>query len=122
MKRRQVLRSEAVLRVDFLKLMKPPLFMGAALLIAASQARVATAGQGDTAYKQSPKPIQVEVVRYDWFDSKRDRKVPVKIYFPKSGNGPFPVILFSHGLGGSRENYEYLGGQAMATFRFTCSI
>jgi dienelactone hydrolase len=33
----------------------------------------------------------------------------VKIYYPKTGDGPFPVIVFSHGLGGSREGYEYLG-------------
>lgn len=51
----------------------------------------------------------VEVVRYDWHDPKRGRKVPAKIYFPDTGNGPFPVIGFSHGLGGSREGYEYLG-------------
>ena len=37
------------------------------------------------------------------------REVPVKLYFPKSGDGPFPVIVFSHGLGGSRDGYEYLG-------------
>ena len=35
--------------------------------------------------------------------------MPVKLYFPKTGNGPFPVIIFSHGLGGSRDGYEYLG-------------
>lgn len=52
---------------------------------------------------------EVEVVRHDWTDLKRDRKVPVKIYFPRSGDGPFPVVIFSHGLGGSREGYEYLG-------------
>src|SRR5882672_6583070 len=51
----------------------------------------------------------VEIARYTWHDAKRDRDVPAKIYFPKSGNGPFPVIIFSHGLGGSREGYEYLG-------------
>ena len=60
-------------------------------------------------YKPSAGPYTVEIVRYDWFDQKRERKVPVKIYFPDSGNGPFPVIVFSHGLGGSREGYEYLG-------------
>jgi predicted dienelactone hydrolase len=37
--------------------------------------------------------------------------VPVKIYYPKDGEGPFPIIIFSHGLGGSREGYEYLGKQ-----------
>jgi len=51
----------------------------------------------------------VEIVRYDWHDTRRNRTVPVKIYFPKAGNGPFPVIIFSHGLGGTREGYEYLG-------------
>lgn len=51
----------------------------------------------------------VEIHRAVWHDEKRDRDVPVKIYSPQSGSGPFPVILFSHGLGGSREGYEYLG-------------
>ena len=54
-------------------------------------------------------PYQVETVKFDWVDQKRDRKVPVKIYYPKDGKGPFPVIIFSHGLGGSRDGYEYLG-------------
>jgi predicted dienelactone hydrolase len=35
--------------------------------------------------------------------------VPVKIYSPAQEGGPFPVIIFSHGLGGSREGYAYLG-------------
>ncbi len=51
----------------------------------------------------------VATVKYDWLDQKRDRKVPVKIYYPQTGSGPFPVIIFSHGLGGSRDGYEYLG-------------
>ena len=51
----------------------------------------------------------VETQRAVWHDSKRDRAVPVKIYSPRTGSGPFPVILFSHGLGGSRDGYEYLG-------------
>ena len=50
----------------------------------------------------------VAVLRADWLDAKRNRTVPVKIYYPQTG-GPFPVIIFSHGLGGSREGYEYLG-------------
>lgn len=51
----------------------------------------------------------VEIQRFTWPDAKRNRDVPVKIYFPAATNGPFPIILFSHGLGGSREGYEYLG-------------
>ena len=50
----------------------------------------------------------VAILRADWLDAKRARTVPVKIYYPQSG-GPFPVLIFSHGLGGSREGYEYLG-------------
>jgi len=37
------------------------------------------------------------------------RIVPVKIYYPRETNGPLPVVIFSHGLGGSREGYAYLG-------------
>ena len=52
-----------------------------------------------------------DFVRFDWRDAARGRAVPVKIYFPTGGDGPFPVLLFSHGLGGTREAYEYLGRQ-----------
>ena len=61
-------------------------------------------------YKKDAGPLAVAVTRYDWVDSARNnRPVPVKIYSPEKGAGPFPVIVFSHGLGGSREAYEYLG-------------
>jgi len=35
--------------------------------------------------------------------------VPVKVYLPENVSGPAPVVLFSHGLGGSREGAAYLG-------------
>lgn len=41
-------------------------------------------------------------------DAKRQREIPIRIYLPAT-NAPAPVILFSHGLGGSRENAAYLG-------------
>jgi predicted dienelactone hydrolase len=41
-------------------------------------------------------------------DAARDRVVPVRVYRPQHPS-PLPVILFSHGLGGSRENNAYLG-------------
>jgi len=50
-----------------------------------------------------------QTAEYDWYDSTRNREVPVKIYMPKDSAGSFPVIIFSHGLGGSREGYKYLG-------------
>jgi len=45
-----------------------------------------------------------------WHDDARDRDIPLRIYLPAS-NTPEPVVLFSHGLGGSRENNAFLGQQ-----------
>jgi dienelactone hydrolase len=43
-------------------------------------------------------------------DPARDRDVPVKVYYPTTATDTkSPVIIFSHGLGGSREGYGYLG-------------
>jgi fermentation-respiration switch protein FrsA (DUF1100 family) len=45
-----------------------------------------------------------------WHDVARNRDVPARLYYPAGdARGPFPVIVFSHGLGGSREGYRYLG-------------
>lgn len=56
----------------------------------------------------SPPVASTGFVRFDWKDEKRDRVVPVKIYYPKEGKN-LPIIVFSHGLGGTREGYSYLG-------------
>ena len=45
---------------------------------------------------------------FTWHDASRNRDVPARIYAPTSG-GPYPVIIFSHGLGGSDKGYSYLG-------------
>jgi hypothetical protein len=62
-----------------------------------------------------PMPYAGPVQRYavtsrdlTWVDNSRQRVVPIKIYTP-SGEGPFPVILFSPGLGRSRDDCGYLG-------------
>lgn len=45
-----------------------------------------------------------------WTDASRDREIPFKVYYPEQAPvQASPVIIFSHGLGGSREGYEYLG-------------
>jgi len=41
-------------------------------------------------------------------DGSRNRDIPLRIYFPKN-HSPAPVILFSHGLGGSRAGSPFLG-------------
>jgi predicted dienelactone hydrolase len=43
----------------------------------------------------------------EWRDAARGRVVPYKLYLPARGS-PAPVVIFSHGLGGSREAAGYL--------------
>ena len=41
-------------------------------------------------------------------DAARDRDIPVRIYLPRK-TSPAPVVLFSHGLGGTRAGSVFLG-------------
>ena len=43
--------------------------------------------------------------------SARDgsREIPLRLYLPPKLVGPTPIVLFSHGLGGSREGNAYCG-------------
>jgi dienelactone hydrolase len=50
----------------------------------------------------------VEVADRDWFDAARGRAVPVRLYRPLQP-APAPLVVFSHGIGGSRRGYSYLG-------------
>ena len=43
-------------------------------------------------------------------DDSRNRDIPLRIYLPAS-NSSAPVVLFSHGLGGSRAGSKFLGQQ-----------
>ena len=47
----------------------------------------------------------------DWVDDARERPVPARLYQPiaSSSVAPTPLIIFSHGIGGSRLGYSYLG-------------
>ena len=60
----------------------------------------------DLSGRQVPQPQDFDVV-----DDNRDRTIPIRIFLPSHGDGagPCPVLLFSHGLGGSRTACEYLG-------------
>jgi predicted dienelactone hydrolase len=53
--------------------------------------------------------LKVATLLYTWHDTARNRDVPVKIYYPVAATKPCPMIIFSHGLGGNREGYSYLG-------------
>ena len=66
----------------------------------------------------SPSPETLEVdaslfttQSFDWIDNQRQRRVPAKLYLPttQSALGSLPLVVFSHGIGGSRNGYTYLG-------------
>jgi dienelactone hydrolase len=58
-----------------------------------------------------PDPGAFATRQFAWFDASRQREVKAKLYLPANPNPemPAPLIIFSHGLGGSREGYSYLG-------------
>lgn len=58
---------------------------------------------------ESKPAYSVEVIEQTWTDTKRDRKVPVRLYVPNDLASPQPVVVMSPGLGSSREVYSYLG-------------
>jgi dienelactone hydrolase len=59
----------------------------------------------------TPTATYYEVHTREWADASRVREVPVRLYLPAraSADKPVPLIVFSHGIGGSRNGYSYLG-------------
>lgn len=56
----------------------------------------------------------------EWRDpSRNNRTILFKVYYPKTSTGPLPVVLFSHGGGGSREGNPVLG-EHLASHGFVC--
>ena len=52
----------------------------------------------------------IQTLDLDRHDSARDRLVPVRLYWPEAAaSAPVPLIVFSHGIGGSRAGYSHLG-------------
>lgn len=52
-----------------------------------------------------------DTLDFDWHDDGRARAVPVRLYLPDGADAahPAPLVVFSHGIGGSRRGYSYLG-------------
>ena len=59
----------------------------------------------------SGETVEVITQDLDWFDRARQRAVPVRLYLPPGHDerGALPLVVFSHGIGGSRRGYSYLG-------------
>jgi len=94
---------------------------------------LAGVARAQTTYKPDAGLFNVEVVDETWRDESRSadpskagspgkdetagREIPVRVYVPVlvgavmppgGGSALRPVVVFSHGMGGSREGYEYI--------------
>ena len=81
-------------------------------LLAAS----ATAAIGAALAVPGARPLHAQersfdAIDLDWVDAARERAVPVRLYLPRAAtpDRPVPLAVFSHGIGGSRRGYSYLG-------------
>lgn len=55
-----------------------------------------------------PGNATVQVLSQSFNDQKRDRNIPVDIYWSTSANANKPIIVFTHGLGSVRTELRYL--------------
>jgi len=65
-------------------------------------------------------PFAVQTLDLAWRDGSRNRDITIRVEFPKDESGAknaFPLILFSHALGGSRES-GVMWGQHWASHGF----
>lgn len=87
-----------------------PLFAALIVLSAPISTPVARSIQAPAAPPTyvGPAMVEIEQIKTVWRDNERNRDVPVKIFYPRA-TGPFPLIILSHGLGGSRDGLDYLG-------------
>ena len=60
----------------------------------------------------APDTARYTTQTFDWQDDTRNRAVPARLYLPAgqtSAGYSLPLVIFSHGIGGSRDGYKYLG-------------
>lgn len=60
---------------------------------------------------QAPTEGAYVTLDFEWLDTARARRVPVRLYLPEAARAatPAPLVVFSHGIGGSRQGYSWLG-------------
>src|SRR5580658_1911451 len=56
----------------------------------------------------TPPQFVAQTIDLDVHDAARNRDIPLRVYLPAE-KSPAPVVLFSHGLGGSREGNQFMG-------------
>lgn len=95
--------------------------LGALCVQAASPAMAESAIKPEVPAATSPEALVVDPTQYtsqtfDWIDTLRARSVPARLYLPTGPlrPGALPLVVFSHGIGGSRDGYSYLGSYLAA--------
>ncbi|MGE5386350.1 MAG: alpha/beta hydrolase family protein, partial [Betaproteobacteria bacterium] len=78
------------------------------LVIAAAFWQSASAAAGAYDPLAVPPGFRAQPVDLSVNDMVRQRQLPVRVYLP-AATGPAPVVIFSHGLGGSKDGNAYLG-------------
>ena len=71
--------------------------------------RAASRMQALAAAVGMPEEDTFQVQNLAWQDDRRQRPVLARLYLPLKTDGAMPLVLFSHGIGGSREGYTYIG-------------
>jgi pimeloyl-ACP methyl ester carboxylesterase len=80
---------------------------------------LASLGSLSSPFAQTQSSSSFEVQDFDWTDGARNRVVPVRLYLPTSPGERKPLVVFSHGLGGSRMGYSYLA-KHLAAAGYVC--
>jgi dienelactone hydrolase len=82
-------------------------------LLVAGTAAAALAALGAVPGARAPRAHERrhDPIDVDAFDAARGRPVPMRLYLPRSASAarPAPLVVFSHGIGGSRAGYGWLG-------------
>jgi dienelactone hydrolase len=80
-----------------------------AVLLACVIATALSAPQASAQTFPAQQEAQFQAHDFDWVDAARGRTVPARLYWPADVSpGKVPLIVFSHGIGGSRNGYTYL--------------
>ncbi len=89
--------------------MKRRAFLTRSLSFATAASGLAIAGPAG--WSMASTTLGHRVLDLELFDAKRQRAVPLRLYLPLQATSAqsVPLIVFSHGLGGSRMGYSYLG-------------
>lgn len=95
------LRSRVAIPALVLLVLAAPLLIRATPMQDANPGTVAVDVLGDAAFS---------VQDVEWNDAARARRVPARLFLPAPVPGrQVPLIVFSHGIGSSRDGYGYLG-------------